>query len=222
MPDSRILAVTDRTRLRRKAERGSYERAVIDAILDEGLLCHVGYSDDGTTVVLPMTYVRVGDVVYLHGAIGNQMLRAPASAVEACVTVTLLDGLVLSRATIHHSMNFRSVVLFGSVRPVDDPEEKRAALEALVEHVVPGRSAEARAPTTEELRSTRVVRFPIEEGSAKVRTGGPIEEPEDLGLGVWAGEVPLSLTVGPPVPDPDVPVGLTVPGYLLPAGSRRL
>jgi uncharacterized protein len=220
MTESQVLAVTERTRLRRKAERGSYERAVIDAILDEGLLCHVGYSDAGTTVVLPMTYVRVDDVIYLHGATGNQMLRLLASGARACITVTLLDGLVLSRAALHHSMNFRAVVLFGLASSVDDPEEKRAALEALVEHIVPGRSAEARPPTIEELRSTKVVRFPVEEGSAKVRTGGPIEEPADLGLEVWAGEVPLAVVAGVPVSDSHVPVGLAVPGYL-PVGALR-
>lgn len=219
MTDSGALAVTDRSRLRRKAERGSYERAVIDAILDEGLVCHVGYVDGGTTVVLPMTYARVGDVLYLHGATGNQTLRAMAGGAPACITVTLLDGLVLSRAAMHHSMNFRCVTLFATAAEVREVEEKKAALEAIVEHVVPGRSADARPPSPQELRATTVVRFPIEEGSAKVRTGGPVEDVEDLGLEVWAGQVPLGLVAGEPVPDPRLPVGVARPGYL-PRGGR--
>lgn len=217
MTEPGVLAATERSRLRRKAERGSYDRAVIDAVLDEGLVCHVGYVDAGTTVVLPMAYARMGDVLYLHGAPGNQMLRTLAAGAQACVTVTLLDGLVLSRAAMHHSMNFRCVVLFGSATEVDDPEEKLAAVDAVVEHVIPGRSGDTRPPTPEELRATKVLRFPIEEGSAKVRTGGPVEDPEDLGLAVWAGEVPLSVVAGPPVGDPRLPVDTAVPGYL-PAG----
>lgn len=217
MVEPEALAVTDRSRLRRKRERGSHDRAVIDAILDEGLLCHVGYVHEGAPFVVPTAYARVGDVVYLHGAPANHMLSALASGSPACLTVTLLDGLVLSRAAMHHSMNFRSVMLFGTARAVTDPAVKRAAVTAVVEHVVPGRSLDARQPSPEELRATSVVAFPIVEGSAKVRTGGPVEEPSDLALAVWAGEVPLRLVAGAPVPDADVLGGVAEPDYLRPA-----
>ena len=214
MIEPEALAVSDRSRLRRKRERGSYDRRVVEAILDEGLVCHVGFVDDGTPFVVPTAYARVGDVVYLHGASGNHMLSTLATGCPACLTVTLLDGLVLSRAALHHSMNFRSVVLFGTATPVLEPEEKLAAVTAVVEHVVPGRSRDARGPTPQELRRTAVLSFPIVEGSAKVRTGGPVEEPSDLSLPVWAGEVPLRLVAGVPVPDADVPAGLTEPQYV--------
>jgi nitroimidazol reductase NimA-like FMN-containing flavoprotein (pyridoxamine 5'-phosphate oxidase superfamily) len=213
MIEPEALAVSDRSRLRRKRERGSYDRRVVDAILDEGLVCHVGFVDDGTPFVVPTAYARVGDVVYLHGAAGNHMLSTLAAGCPACLTVTLLDGLVLSRAALHHSMNFRSVMLFGTATAVLEPEEKLAAVTAVVEHVVPGRSGEARRPTPQELRRTAVLSFPIVEGSAKVRTGGPVEEPSDLSLPVWAGEVPLRLVAGIPVPDADVPAGLPAPEY---------
>lgn len=214
MSEPEALAVSDRSRLRRKRQRGSYDRRVVDAILDEGLVCHVGFVDHGTPFVVPTAYARVGDVVYLHGAPGNHMLSTLAAGCPACLTVTLLDALVLSRAAMHHSMNYRSVVLFGTTKAVRDPEEKRVAVTAVVEHVVPGRGLDARAPTPQELRATAVVSFPIVEGSAKVRTGGPVEEPADLSLPVWAGEVPLRLVAGTPVPDADVPAGLAEPDYL--------
>ena len=214
MIEPEALAVSDRSRLRRKRERGSYDRRVVDAILDEGLVCHVGFVDNDTPFVVPTAYARVGDVVYLHGAPGNHMLSTLASGCPACLTVTLLDGLVLSRAALHHSMNFRSVILFGTATAVLEPEEKLAAVTAVVEHVVPGRSGDARGPTPQELRGTAVLSVPIVEGSAKVRTGGPVEEPSDLSLPIWAGELPLRLVAGSPVPDADVPAGLTEPEYL--------
>jgi nitroimidazol reductase NimA-like FMN-containing flavoprotein (pyridoxamine 5'-phosphate oxidase superfamily) len=204
--------LTDRTRLRRKAERGSHDRAVIDAILDEALICHVGFAHDGHPSVIPMIHARVGDHFYLHGAAGNHLLRSLASGIEACVTVTQLDGLVLARSAFHHSVNYRSVVIFGVAERVDDPGEKRAAVDALVEHVVRGRSADTRPPTPEELRATLVVRLPLSEASAKIRTGGPIEEPGDLELPHWAGELPLALTAAAPVPDAGVRA--PVPDYL--------
>ncbi|HLX87192.1 MAG TPA: pyridoxamine 5'-phosphate oxidase family protein [Acidimicrobiales bacterium] len=213
MADSE-LAPSDRTRLRRKKERGSHERGLIERILDEGFICHVGFAEDGSTVVLPTAYARVGDTVYLHGAAGNRMLRALATGIDACVTVTLLDGLVLARSAFHHSMNYRSVVLFGRGRAVEDVDDKRAAVLAIVEHMAPGRSADARLPTDTELRSTLVVAFPIEEGSAKVRRGGPIDDPEDLDLPVWAGHVPFVTSLGAPEPDAEPGREVALPAYI--------
>ena len=211
------LDVSARTTLRRKAERGSHDRAVVDAILDEGLICHVAFGDGGSPVVLPTAYTRVGDELYLHGAAANHMLRTLAAGVEACITVTLLDGLVLARSAKHHSMNFRSVVLFGQGRKVTDRDEKERVLLQIVDHMAPGRSEEVRPPSDTELAATLVVAFPITEGSAKVRTGGPIEEPEDLALPVWAGELPLRLLGGEPAAD----AGVTAPAPAYLTGYRR-
>lgn len=186
--------------MRRHAERGSFDRAAAEAILDEAYIAHVGFVVDGEPRVLPMTYGRIGDRLYLHGAVGNAMLRA-ADGIEMCVTVTLLDGLVLARSAYHHSMNFRSVVLVGRGERVDDPDEKRAAVSAIVDHVVPGRSAVARPANDAELRATFVLALPITEGSVKVRTGGPIDEEGDLDLLVWAGVVPTRLVADAPVQD---------------------
>jgi len=216
------IPATNRTSLRRKKERGTYDRAAIDAILDEGFICHVGFSDGGSTYVIPTAYARLGDRLVMHGASANHTLRALASGVPACVTVTLLDGIVFARSAFHHSMNFRSVVLFGEGASVDAVEEKRAAVLAIVDHVAPGRSGESRPPTDAELRSTRVVSFPIAEASAKIRTGGPIDDDEDLGLPLWAGVVPLSLTAAEPVPDPGPAGDLAVPASVrIVAEGRR-
>jgi nitroimidazol reductase NimA-like FMN-containing flavoprotein (pyridoxamine 5'-phosphate oxidase superfamily) len=194
---------------------------VIDAILDEGYLCHVAFSDDDTPYAVPMAYARSGDVVYLHGASGNRTLRALAAGAPACVTVTLLDGLVLARSAFHHSMNYRSVMLFGSASRIEGGAEELAAAAALLDQMAPGRSADARPPTAAERRATLMLRFPIEEGAAKVRTGGPIDEPEDLALAVWAGVVPLALTAGAPVPEADLAGGVATPAYLGGPGRRR-
>lgn len=194
------LEVTDRTRLRRRAERGRYDVATVHAILDEALTCHVGFVVDGAPVVIPTIHARVGTDLFVHGAVGNRMLRAIDGA-EVCITVTLVDGVVLARSWFHHSCNYRSVVVFGRAERVKDPEDARAAMAALVEHVVPGRTTESRPPTAEEMRATAVLRVPIREASAKVRVGGPVEEPADLALAHWAGELPLALVPGPPVPD---------------------
>jgi nitroimidazol reductase NimA-like FMN-containing flavoprotein (pyridoxamine 5'-phosphate oxidase superfamily) len=198
------MAITDRTQLRRKAERGSHDRAVIDAILDEALVCHVGVVVEGQPFVIPTAFARVGGLLYLHGAAANHALRAMASGAESCVTVSLLDGLVLARSAFHHSLNYRSVVIFGKGRKVDDDDEKLAAVLAIVEHLVPGRSADSRPPTAQELRATLVVALRLDEASAKIRTGDPIEDPDDLGLGYWAGVVPLGLAVGEPSPAADL------------------
>ena len=199
MTDS--LTPTDRTTVRRLADRGRYERRTVNAILDEAYLAHVGFVIDGQPRVLPMTYGRDGDALYLHGAAGNAMLRASADA-EVCVTVTLLDGLVLARSAFHHSMNYRCVVVLGVATRVNDDAAKRRAFDVIVDHVLPGRSKVARPTNDSELRKTLVLRLPIEEGSAKVRAGGPIDDGADMDLDVWAGVVPLRLTPGPLIHDP--------------------
>lgn len=217
------LPTTPRGTLRRKRERGSHERALINAVLDEGLVCHVGFVADHGPVVLPMTYVRIHDDLYLHGAAGNDMLRHLAGGSHICVTVTLLDGLVFARSAFHHSMNYRCVVLFGSAVRVVDLDEMRRASAGLLDHLAPGRSLEARPPTDGELRATSMVRLAISEGSAKVRTGGPIDDPSDLGLLVWAGEVPVRMVARAEIPDPAVAHSVPVPAYLTdhPLRGRR-
>ena len=212
IPDA--LDATGRATLRRKKERGSHQRALVHAILDEGLLCHVGFSADGSTFVLPMAYARVGDTLYLHGATGNHMLRLLADRTEVCVTVALLDALVLARSAFHHSMNYRSVMIFGMATRVVDDDEKRLAMIALLDHIVPGRSGDTRLPSLEELRATLMVRLPITEGSAKVRTGGPIDEPEDLMSPVWAGIIPLSSVADIGIPDGELPSETVEPPYV--------
>jgi nitroimidazol reductase NimA-like FMN-containing flavoprotein (pyridoxamine 5'-phosphate oxidase superfamily) len=206
------LEPTDRTRLRRKVERGRFDRATVAGILDEGLVAHVGFAGPAGVCVLPMVYARVGDQLYLHGAAGNSMLRALGDGADLCVTVTLLDGLVLSRSAFHHSMNYRSVVIFGRAEVVDDPDEKQRVFLAMVDHVVAGRSAECRAPSEAESRKTRVLRLAITEASAKVRTGPPVEEPDDLALPYWGGVVPVTTAFGTAIPDahvgPDVALRL--------------
>jgi nitroimidazol reductase NimA-like FMN-containing flavoprotein (pyridoxamine 5'-phosphate oxidase superfamily) len=218
------LPVTPRVTLRRKRERGSHQRALINEVLDEALVCHVGFATEHGPIVLPMTFVRIGDDLYLHGAGGNDMLRHLAGGSDLCVTVTLLDGLVLARSAFHHSMNYRCVVLFGRAERVTDPDEMLAASAGLLDHLAPGRSLDARAPSAAELRATLIVRLPISEGSAKVRTGGPIEDPDDLQLPVWAGQIPLALAAQAPIPDAQMADGCEVPAYiarLVPPPSAR-
>lgn len=187
-------------RLRRHPERGSYERAVIEAILDEGLICSVGAIAGDTPIVIPMVYARWGDEVVLHGAQASRLMAAGASGARVCVSVTLLDGLVLARSAFHHSMNYRSVVLFGVPRELTDPVEKAAAMAALVEHLLPGRGAVVRPPSAKELAATRVLAVAIDEASAKRRTGDPIDDVDDHTLPCWAGEIPLVLQARPPRP----------------------
>lgn len=210
------LASTDRTRVRRRADRGHDDFDTVAAVLDAGLVCHVGFALDGRPWVFPTAYGRIDDRLYLHGAAGNFALRSLADGAEACVTVTILDGLVLARSAFHHAMNYRSVMLFGQGEAVTDEDEKFAASMAIVEHVAPGRAADTRPPTHEELRATLVVRVPIEEASAKIRTGGPNDDSADLPLPHWAGELPLRLTPGEPVPQGADPP--PVPDYV--AGWR--
>jgi uncharacterized protein len=216
MPDSSgspALAMTDRTSLRRKRERGSYDRDVANAILDEGIACHVGFVIDGAPHIVPMAYARIGEHLYLHGAAGNRMLRHVAAGAPACVTVTLVDGLVLARSAFHHSLNYRSVVLYGEGTRVRDSAEIDRATAALLDHLAPGRSADARMPTDAERRKALFVRMAIAEGSVKVRTGPPVDDPQDLGLGVWAGVVPLAVAAGAPVPDPTLAEGVAMAPY---------
>jgi len=192
---------SDATTLKRKPERGDHRREAIEAIIDEALVAHVGFAVDGQPFVIPMTYGRDGDRLFLHGSVANRMLRALDDGVPVCVTFTLLDDLVVSRSHFHHSMNYRSVVVVGTARRVRDPEACARALECVVDHVIPGRSSEARPPTDAEIRQTAVLEVPIEQASAKVRSGGPIEEPDDLALDVWGGIVPVTTTFGPPEAD---------------------
>ena len=191
------LGATPRTTLKRRAERGCHDAAVVYAILDEALVCHVAVHVDGGPSVLPVAHARISDQLYLHGARANRLLGEIATGAQACVAVTLLDGLVFGRSWFHHSMNYRSAVLYGCGSEVADPDEKRAALATLVEKAGPGRSSEARPPTAEELRSTLVVRLPIVEASAKVRTGPPLDGPEQYADDCWAGELPLRLAALP-------------------------
>jgi nitroimidazol reductase NimA-like FMN-containing flavoprotein (pyridoxamine 5'-phosphate oxidase superfamily) len=202
---------TPRTTLQRHPERGSYDRALIHAILDEALVAHVGFSQDGQTFVLPMSFARDGDRLYLHGGAASRTLAALRGGAPACVTVTLLDGLVLARSAFRHSVNFRSVVIFGVAREVDGRDAKRAALRAIVEHMVPGRSADVRAPTDAELDVTAVVWLPIDEASAKVRSGPPVDLESDLPQACWAGVIPLRLEPGAPVPERRLPPGTPMP-----------
>jgi hypothetical protein len=211
--------VSERARPRRHAERGTTERAVVDAILDEGLVAHVGFVVDGQPYVIPMGYARDGDRILLHGSVKSRLMSALAAGVPACVTVTHLDGVVLARSTFHSSMNYRSAVVFGATRAIEDPAEKRRALDLLTEHLIPGRGADARGPDEGELAATQVVELSIEEATAKVRTGPPKDRVGDERLPIWAGVVPLAMEPGEPEPAPDLPDGIERPDYV--AGYRR-
>jgi nitroimidazol reductase NimA-like FMN-containing flavoprotein (pyridoxamine 5'-phosphate oxidase superfamily) len=195
------LKQSARSTVRRRAGRGHYDRQTVDAILDEGLVAHVAIVADGQPYALPMLYARSGEQIVLHGSPLSRLLGTLAGAVPMCITVTLLDGLVLARSAFHHSLNYRSVVVLGEGTPVREPDAKRAALRAIVEHVSPGRSDDVRAPSAQELAATEVIAVPISEASAKVRTGPPVDAEEDYGLEVWAGVLPLALAAGAPVPD---------------------
>ncbi len=205
---------TERTTVRRLPQRGHYERELVNAILDEGFVCHVGFVLDGQPFVIPTGYARVGDVLYIHGARASRMLKTLSEGVDVCVTVTLVDGLVLARSAFHHSMNYRSVVVFGRARAVVDEAEKLSALHAFTEHVAPGRWAEVRQPTPQELNATSVLALPLAEASAKVRTGPPIDDEEDYALPVWAGVLPLHLTTGEPIRDPRLPPDTALPAHV--------
>ena len=207
---------TDRTRVRRLPQRASYDVETVHAILDAGLVCHVGLVEHGQPVVIPTAYARIGDAVVFHGSSKSRTLLAAAGGADLCVTVTLLDGLVLARSAFHHSINYRSVVLFGRAVEVTQPERKFAALEAFTERLYPGRWAAVRTPNEQELKATLVVELPLREAVAKVRTGGPIDDEEDMALPVWAGVVPLRLAPGAPEPAPDLASGLAPPATAWP------
>ena len=195
----KAMEPTPRSRVRRLPQRGHYDRETIDRILDEGFVCHVGFEHEGKPVVIPTAYVRAGDRLYVHGSSASRMLRTLASGAPVCVSVTLIDGLVLARAAFHHSLNYRSVVVFGTAVAVNEESEKLTALRMFTEHIVPGRWAQVRPPNQRELMATLVLAVEIAEASAKVRTGGPIDDEEDLALPVWAGVIPLRLERGEPV-----------------------
>ena len=205
---------TARTTLKGLPKRGAFDRDTVYGILDEGFVCHVGFVADGQPFVIPTAYGRKGEVLYLHGARASRMQKALAAGREVCVTVTLVDGLVLARSAFHHSINYRSVVVFGRARVVESEEEKNAALEAFTEHIVPGRWDDVRWPTPEELAATTVLALPLAEASAKVRTGPPIDDDEDYALAVWAGVLPLGVEPGAPEADPRLPAETPVPPYL--------
>ena len=205
------LEPTPRTTLRRLPARGHFDRATVNAILDEALVCHVGFVSDGQPFVIPTIHARVGDHVFVHGSPASRMLKTLQGGLPVCLTVTPVDGLVLARSAFHHSMNYRSVVVLGDAEAVTDNGEKWDALHAIVEHVAPGRWSEVREPSAKELAGTLVLRLPIEEASAKVRTGPPLDDEEDYALECWAGVLPLRLTPGTPVPDPRMPEGRPLP-----------
>jgi nitroimidazol reductase NimA-like FMN-containing flavoprotein (pyridoxamine 5'-phosphate oxidase superfamily) len=210
---------TPRTVPTRYRERARYDRATVHGILDEALICHVGYLSAGQPVVLPTTHVRLDETLYLHGSTGSGPMLVAAGSPEGlpvCVTATLVDGLVLARAAMHHSLEFRSVVAVGNARLVQDRDEKLRALAALLEHVAAGRSADSRSPNARELAATSVLALDLVEVSAKVRTGGPVDDPEDIALPHWAGVVPLALNAGTPVPADDLDPAVPLPSYLQP------
>jgi nitroimidazol reductase NimA-like FMN-containing flavoprotein (pyridoxamine 5'-phosphate oxidase superfamily) len=204
---------TDRTNLKRLAKRGHFDRETVYSILDEGFICHVGFIIDGHPCVIPTGYARVDDKLYIHGSQASRMLRTLAGGLDACVTVTLVDGLVLARSAFHHSINYRSVVVFGRATLVNDPVEKTSALFAFSEQVIRGRWNDVREPTEAELKQTSVLCLPLEEASAKVRTGPPIDDEEDYDLPIWAGVVPLKLVAGEPIRDPKLPEWIGAPDY---------
>jgi len=195
-----MSGIPDHLRVRREPQRGRYDRETIDAILDEALYCHVGFESDGRPFVIPTLHARVGDLLYVHGSAASRMLRNAASGIPICVTATLLDGLVLARSVFNHSINYLSVVVVGTAKLVEGGE-KLDALRAFSEHVAPGRWGEVRGPTEQELKATWILSLPLAEASAKVRSGPPEDEPEDVGFPVWAGVVPVHLAVEAPVPD---------------------
>ena len=212
---------TQRTRVVREPDRGVYDRETAYRILDEAFLCHVGFVVDGQPFVIPTSFGRKDAILYIHGSAASRMLRQMKQGVPVCITVTLLDGLVLARSVFNHSMNYRSVVILGKATLVDNPEEKLAALRVLSEHILPGRWDDARRPNERELKATSVLRVPIEEFSSKVRSGPPIDDEEDYSFPTWAGVIPLEMTVGTTINDPRLDHGRTVPEYVRSYSRKR-
>ncbi|MEO7660593.1 MAG: pyridoxamine 5'-phosphate oxidase family protein [Pyrinomonadaceae bacterium] len=205
---------SERITVKRLPKRGDYRRETINAILDEAFICHVGFSVDGQPYVIPTGYARIGDHLMIHGSSASRMLRSIAEGIDVCVTVMLVDGLVLARSAFHHSMNYRSVVILGRAEMVTDADEKNKALEAFTEHIVPGRWAEVRWPTALELKATTVLRLPITEASAKIRTCDPVDDDEDYSMDVWAGVVPLAMIPGLAIPDSKLDPAIKPPEYI--------
>ena len=212
MTDS--LKKTPRSRLKRRPGRGSFEREAVNAVLDAGLICHVGYVIDGAPLVTPTLHWRMGDKVFWHGSAASRALRTQAAGGDVCLTVTLLDGLVMARSAFHHSVNYRSAMLFGRAHKLEDRGEQMVAMEGLLDRVAPGRWQDARPPTDKELKATLILWMAIEEGAAKVRSGPPIDDAEDMSIPCWAGVVPVAPTLGKPVPDPLMKAGVAPPPYL--------
>jgi len=208
------FAPTERTTLKRLPKRAEYDCDRVYAILDEAFICHVGFAVDGRPVVIPTGYGRIGDVLYIHGSAASRMLRTLGEGIDVCVTVTLVDGLVLARSAFHHSFNYRSVVVFGKARVVTETAEKMAALRAFTEHVIPGRWDEVREPNESEMKATTVLALPLREASAKIRTGPPIDDEEDYALPVWAGVLPLQLATSEAITDEQLPPGIALPRYV--------
>lgn len=206
---------TARTTLKRLPQRGSFDRAEINQILDDAFICHVGFAADGQPFVIPTGYARADDNLIIHGSQASRMLRTLGQGIEVCVTVTLIDGLVLARSAFHHSMNYRSVVIFGRAQLIEDRKDKLNALRTLSEHMIPGRWDDVRGPSERELQMTTVLSLPLTEASAKVRTGPPLDDEEDYDLPIWAGVIPLRLVADPPLADPLLPADVTAPRYLL-------
>ena len=215
------MNLTERTKLRRLPARGSHELETIHQILDAAFLAHIGFCVDGQPFVIPTNFGREGETLYVHGSAASRMLKELSTGVPACVTVTHVDGLVLARSAFHHSMNYRSVVAFGTARKIEDPEQKMHALRVISDHLINGRWDEVREPNEKEMKQTSVLEFTIEEASAKVRTGGPIDDEEDYALPVWAGVLPLSLTPATPLADDRLPREINVPGYVTTYRSKK-
>jgi len=205
---------TERTQVKRLPKRGKYDHETVYSILDSGFVCHVGFNADGQPYVIPTNYGRSGDTLYLHGSAASRMLRTLSGGVPVCVTVTHVDGLVLARSAFHHSVNYRSVVILGTARLVEDPAEKMEALRIFTEHVMKGRWDDVRQPTEQELKGTTVLALPLEEVSAKVRTGGPVDDEADYALPVWAGVLPLETVAKAPLPDARLKSDTPIPAYL--------
>src|SRR5690242_11191647 len=215
------MTLTSRTQLRRLPKRGSHDRLVIHKILDAGFLAHIGFHVQGQPFVIPTLFGRAGEKLYMHGSAASRMLGHLESGVPACVNVTVVDGLVLARSAFHHSMNYRSVVAFGTARKIDDPGKKKIALRVISDHLIAGRWDDVREPNAKELKATSVLEFSIEEASAKIRTGPPVDEEADYVLPIWAGVLPLEVTARPPIPDPRLNSGIVAPQYVTQYPANR-
>ncbi len=212
MPET--IPPTERTRVVREAQRGAYDRETVYKILDEGFVCHVGFAVDDQPYVIPTLFARVGEAIYFHGSAASRMLRNLSDGISVCITVTLTDGLVLARSVFNHSMNYRSVVALGKASLVDSPEEKLEALRAFTERILPGRWNDARQPNEKELKATSILRLPLTEASAKIRTGPPLDDAADCALPVWGGVIPLRLTAGTPIRDEKCDASIPAPAYV--------